>query len=477
MTLDEKVRETIQKYKMLSSGDGVLVAVSGGPDSVALVHLLSGFGKQLGLRLEVAHLQHGIRGEDARQDAQFVAELAKRLALPFHLKHVDLPGMRSQRGMGNLEAMAREERYRFFNRVAVGAGVSRIATGHTRDDQVETLLMWLLRGSGRKGLSGMPPVRKLAPSTRKALSGPLLIHPLIEVSKKEIVEYLTAQCLAYRTDRTNLDSGPLRNWLRLHLLPQLRERINPGLDERLAQMADLLRQEEKILEQTAREHLQRVVHGGKLQRELLLKEDKAMQRRIIRSWLEAKLGDLRGIGFDHVEDFLKLIAQGPPQGCLSVPRGWNLVRTYDSVRLVKGGRKGTPVRYTYALPHDAVLFIPEARIRIQSSRTCRSPRVRRQGNREAVFDLSFLPGTLEVRNFREGDRFQPLGMQGHKKVKDLFIEKRVPQTVRRTLPLLLARGEILWVPGYARSEIGKVRPETKKFLWVRLAAHHRSGHS
>ena len=470
MTFKARVKETIQKYGMFSSGDGVLVAVSGGPDSVALLHLLSGLKEELGLRLEVAHLQHGIRGEDARQDALFVARMAEKLALPFHIKNVDLPGMRREKGKGNLEAMAREERYRFFVTAAEERAICRVATAHTRDDQVETLLMWLLRGSGRRGLGGMPPVHRLSSTKDAALGGCSLVRPLIEVSRMEIVHYLMAEGLEYRTDRTNLEPGPLRNWIRLHLLPQLRERIDLHLDERLAHLADLFRDEEGILEGMTRGCLQRLLSGEDLMRESLLRQSRAMQRRVIRLWLEETLGDLKGIGFHHVEEALRFIAQGPPQGCLSITRGWNLVKHYEAVRLEKRRRKQKPESYTYTLPTDGELVISEAGMKIQCSRSSFFPNIRSQDNLEALFDLALLPETLTVRNFRAGDRFQPLGMQGHKKVKDLFIEKRVPLSVRSTLPLILAGGEILWIPRYGRSEIAKIGPETREVLKVKLVS-------
>lgn len=467
MNLEAKVRETIQKYNMLSYGEGVLVAVSGGPDSVALLHLLCGLREESGLRLEVAHLQHGMRGEEARQDAKFVADITERLALPFHLKDVDLPEMRAERGKGNLEAMAREERYRFFVAVAEERGIQRVATAHTRDDQVETLLMWLLRGSGRRGLGGMPPVHRLI-SKNTALGGSSLVRPLIEVSRKEIISYLTTEGVEYRMDQTNLDPGPLRNWIRLHLLPQLRERVGSRLDERLAHLAELLREEEEILERMARGQLQQVARGENLMNESLLQEGKAMQRRLIRLWLEAALGDLRGIGFHHVEEALRFIAHGPPQGRLSIPRGWNLVKHYETLHLEKRGPRRKPACYSYILPHQGELVISEAGMKIRSSRCPFSPDRQPQDNREALFDLAFLPETLTVRNFRTGDRFQPLGMKGHKKVKDLFIEKRVPLSVRATLPLLLAGGEILWIPRYGRSAVAKVGPETREVLRVTM---------
>src|SRR5262247_3048206 len=161
MALQERIKKTIEKHDMLARGDCVLVAVSGGPDSVALLHILYSLREDLRLRLEVAHLQHGIRGVEAQEDAKFVAELAAKLRLPLHLKEIDLPRIRSAAGKGNLEALARAERYRFFAALARERKLGKIATAHTQDDQAETVLMWLLRGSGLKGLGGMPSMHLL----------------------------------------------------------------------------------------------------------------------------------------------------------------------------------------------------------------------------------------------------------------------------------------------------------------------------
>lgn len=467
--LEAKVRESIQKYAMLSYADGVLAAVSGGPDSIALLHLLYRLRGELGLRLEVAHLQHGIRGEEARQDAQFVAEMARRLALRFHLKEVDLPREKAEKGRGNLEAMAREERYGFFAELAQERGLLKVALAHTQDDQAETLLMRLLRGSGRRGLAGMPSVRRLI---RERTSGPWLIRPLIESTRQEILSYLTEQGLVYQSDRTNFDPSLLRNWVRLVLLPQLEEKAGPRLAEGLARVAEILRDEEKVLDRTSRERLQRVLSGEKLLCAPLLEEEKAVQRRLIRLWLEAHLGDLRGISFHHVEGVLRFIAQDRPQAVFTLPKGWSLVKQYDSLRLERKKTKRKAAGYSYVLPLEGELVISEVGMKIRATHGPVFPSARPQDDLEAIFDLAHLPETLTVRNFRHGDRFQPLGMQGHKKVKDLFIEKKMPLSLRRTLPLLLAGGEILWIPCCGRSEVAKVRAETREVLRVSLVVEN-----
>ena len=189
MSLDTQLAETLVRDGMLAPGDAVLVGVSGGPDSVALLHFLHEIGPSLRLRLEVAHVDHGIRGDESGDDAEFVRGIAAGLSLPFHLARLDLARSGRDRGSGNVEALARERRYRFFVEVAAKRGIGKVAAGHNRDDQVETMLMWLLRGCGPEGLRGMPAVRSLAVDEAGA-GDAVLIRPFLEVSREDILSFL-----------------------------------------------------------------------------------------------------------------------------------------------------------------------------------------------------------------------------------------------------------------------------------------------
>jgi tRNA(Ile)-lysidine synthase len=262
----------------------------------------------------------------------------------------------------------------------------------------------------------MPPVRRLNDAAKMPSGGALLIRPLIKTPRQEIFDYLASVDQEYRTDCSNQDATLLRNWIRLRLLPQLREKIDFRLDERVARLTDLLRGEEIVLERMTQERLGRMADGKKLRSGLLLQEDPSMQKRLIRRWFKMNLGDLRGIGFRHVEAALRFIIQGPPQGYLSLPRKRNLVKMYETVRLEKGRPKVRPVSYSYTLVPGEALDIPEAGVTIQSSRTAFTSGMSPQSDLEAYFDLAALPETLTVRNFRAGDRFRPLGMHGHKKI-------------------------------------------------------------
>jgi len=270
---------------MVSRGDRVLVAVSGGPDSVALLHVLYNLQDELGLHLEVAHLEHGIRGEEAKDDARFVRELAERLNLPVHIKEVSVPRMRSRAGKGNIEALARRERYGFLAEVARQRNLDKIATAHTQDDQAETVLMWLLRGAGRKGLGGMAPRQPVNFAGAESSNGVTIIRPLLGATKEALLDFLKQNGLEYRLDRSNDDTAFLRNWIRFELLPRLKERLDAGVPSRLAQMAEVLRDEEMLLNALARQELEGLRANSGLRRDGFLGRPKAMQRRLLRLWI------------------------------------------------------------------------------------------------------------------------------------------------------------------------------------------------
>lgn len=470
MDFRTKVKESLRKHGMLSDGEQVLVAVSGGPDSMALLRVLYDLRDELNLHLEVGHVQHGIRGEEACEDARFVAKSANELGLPLHLKEIDLPRKRSEAGKGNLEALARDERYRFLFDVARERGIAKVATAHTQDDQAETFLMWLLRGAGRKGLGGISPVRLLGAADDIPSSRLAIIRPLLDVPKAEILEFLKKKRIPYRLDRSNQDSTFLRNWIRLNLIPQLKERIDQNLPSRLAHQAELIRDEESFLEGLGQAELDKLRTSQGIDRQAFLGQERAMQRRILRLWIGETRGHLRGLDSDHVEQIMRLVAEGPPQSHLSIPGGWELVKEYDTLRLTKRFPNSKRLCYSYELRIGRELNIHEAGFTIES-RQALPPFPKLPDNfMEAVFDLVYLPTPLTVRNFRHGDRFQPLGMTGHKKVKELFIDKKVPLSLRATLPLLSTGDEVLWIPGYGRSEVGKITPETKAILHLKVVS-------
>jgi len=390
--------------------------------------------------------------------------LAGALRLKFHLKEVDLPAKKSAAGKGNLEALARAERYEFFAQVMRDRQLEKVATAHTLDDQAETVLLRFLRGAGARGLSGIAPRVELHANETKGGDKIAVIRPLLEISKTEIVEYLNQSGVCYRTDRTNFDATYLRNWVRLELLPKIRERSDNRLAQRLSQQSDILRAEDALLDDVARERLASMRDGKDVRRDLLLREPLALQRRLLRLWIAELRADFRAIDYAHMAEVLRLSKNGPPQFRCPIGNGWELVCEYQRLTLLRGRKKPAPRHYSYSLRVGETLHIPEARLQILSEASAHRKMLMPGSLTEAAFDAALLTAPLEVRNFRAGDRLQPLGMRGHKKVNEIFIDAKAPARLRDVVPLLTMAGEILWIPGYARSSIAKVTARTTSLI-------------
>ncbi len=368
MDLQQKVAAFSRRHRLLAADDGVLVAVSGGSDSMALLHLLYSLRDQFALSLEVAHLEHGIRGEQAKRDAGFVQDWAERLALPFHCRAVNIPRLLHHAGAGNLEETARLERYRFFAEVAAERRLNKIATAHTQDDQAETVLMWLVRGAGRKGLGGMPPRQVVNAGRVQSSEDVRVIRPLLAVAKAELIRFLTVRNIDFRCDQSNNDTAYLRNWLRHDLLPRLAERIDDRVAMRLAHAAEVFRDEALYLEQLAQHELDRLCANESVSRGEFLRLPTAMRRQVLRLWISRVRDHLRGFSFDHTEALLKMIADGPAQSRGAIPGGWELIREYDSLRVARAARPSVRLCYTYPLTIGKALAVPEAGLTIHSRR-------------------------------------------------------------------------------------------------------------
>jgi tRNA(Ile)-lysidine synthase len=288
----------------------------------------------------------------------------------------------------------------------------------------------------------------------------IVIRPLIDISKAAILAYLEERHLSYRTDLSNLDPRFLRNWIRSELVPKIQARVGAGFSARLTQQAELLRDEQAYLDGLAERSYDAVKSGKNLRRKPLMGEPKALQRRILRHWIEQTRGHLRGLDFVHVDELLRLVEKGPAQARLPIPGGWEFIREYENLRLERRSRGMKRLCYSYNFEIGTLIEIREARLQLCSQRLSSSEARLPVDLSEAIFDIDCVTAPLMVRNFRHGDRFQPLGMTGHKKIKDLFIENKVPLSIRPTWPLLTMGKEILWIPGYGRSNTALVCQKT-----------------
>lgn len=455
-TLIKRVRGTIEKYGMLGDGDRVLVAVSGGPDSVFLLYSLGELTPRYNLSLHVAHLDHRLRGEESKEDAKWVAALADRMGIPSTVESFDLPSYLEAMGVSTEEG-GRRVRYEFLERIGSEIGADRIALGHTANDQAETLLLRLIRGAGTLGLSSIPPKRGK------------VSRPLIEIAKEEILEWLNSRNTAYRIDSTNLTLSCRRNVIRRVILPEL-ARLNPGVVGTLRRTAEILREEEDFLASEVKKVLLKVVRRRKGQKIVLdldglLDYNISLRRRILREVVQNLKGDLLRISFKDVDALLQLCQFGRTGSRVDLP---SLVAEKGYGELIL--REGEPEEAEHFEKKVQIPGITTVDSTLQIGCEVISSSDLSEGldfENRAYFDLALLTPPLMVRSRRRGDRFIPFGMEGSSKsLKDLFIEEKIPRRLRPRVPVLADGQGILWIIGHRRSDRAKVGPSTGEVLVV-----------
>ena len=450
---------------MIAAGDSILVGVSGGPDSVALLHLLLARVQRYQLRLGVAHLDHSLRPESER-DADFVRRMAVGLGLAVYMDKIDVVRMQRQLHL-SLEEAARKARYDFFQRTAGQHGYAKVAIGHHADDNAETLLLHLLRGSGRLGLGGIRPIRQ-----------GVYIRPLIRAGRTDIENYLRIRGSAFLNDRTNTDSAMLRNRIRQRLIPLLESDYRPGLRAILSRTAEVLAAEEEWIEELLRPVFERLItdrrpEGLALAAAGIGELPLAAARRIVRSALRLARGDLGRIGFAHVEQIIHLSRLSGEAGPVHLPGNLRVLRHQDQLVFAQQdpGRVFEPPRtlpgdYEYSLPEGGVLMIRETGDRIRLSEVPRhalaDPTV--ADAQTAFLDRDAVQFPVTIRNRRPGDRFNPLGAGGSQKLKKFFCDHKVPDAERRRCPLLVSGGRILWVAGHRIDHQARIKPLTRRVL-------------
>ncbi|MDO8588599.1 MAG: tRNA lysidine(34) synthetase TilS [Armatimonadota bacterium] len=453
----QKLLETVRKHCMFSPGETVIVAVSGGADSVALLHALWTLKESLALSLHVAHLNHGIRGRQADRDAEFVASFADEFGLPLIVEKVDVPALKKAWRLSTEEA-ARKARYEFFDRTAEAVGAGRVATAHTLDDQAETVLLNLIRGAGPDGLSGIPPVRGK------------YVRPLLHISRLEVLEYCAAHDLKYRTDSTNLRIEYRRNRVRLELIPLLESHYNPRVKSVLASSAEILREESGLLSALASELFdEAAIQTGPLEVVLdighLLRAHAALGRRCARMAIERVKGDLRDLSFEQVERILRRLDAGGdftltlPSGVVYARREGAKLRVYriEPEPEVPAVEVELPVPGRAASTELGVVITTEL---LSPPADYRRP----LGSLDVVIDRDAVKGKLVLRNWRPGDRIRPLGMSEEKKLQDVFTDAKVPRRQRGFVPVVADREKIIWVAGMALSDAAKVTESTRQTL-------------
>ena len=433
----DKVAAFIARHEMFRPGDRVGVAVSGGPDSVFLLHVLRELAPSWNLHLHIVHIEHGIRGEASLADAEFVRKLGEEFGFPFHEHHADVPSLN-----GNLEQAARQVRSDFYRELLSSGCLDRIATGHTRSDQAETVLYRAIRGSGLAGLAGILPVTDDG-----------LVRPLLDVTSSEIREWLAQRSIAWRDDETNQDPSYARNRLRHEVLPRLAETFNPRLEDALANLATLAQDEEGYWES----ELDRLLPAPAAQDPLILpiatltSAPSAVARRLVRRLIQTVKGDLRQVEFAHIERILEMTRSSEGHDRVQIP-GLDVIRSFEWVRFSKISYTAQLLARDFSLPLPAPGFaeLPggSARIILQVLEKTEAEQPCATLGNELDFERLHLPEgavpSLELRNWRPGDKYRRVGRNQEEKIKLLFQEGRVPLWERRLWPIITYNGFILW---------------------------------
>lgn len=448
-----KVLQYIREQSLITPGDLVIVGVSGGPDSMALLHILSQLRPRLNFQLVVAHLNHGLRPEAAAEE-KFVGEYCRTVPIPFYSRQLDVQEI-ATRGKKSVEETGRNCRYQYFAELAARLGATRIATAHHRDDNAETVLLNIIRGSGIKGLRGIRPINGI------------IIRPLLCLTKNEIESYLAEKSIKYCIDLSNYSTDYLRNRIRHNLLPLLEQDYNPRIVDGLNQLADIAAAENDAMEtETARFWEELIVkqETGEiiLDAHRILDLHPAYQRRIIMKTLATMQGENSWDATD-IKMVTNLLSKTGSSRRLQLKQGLYVIKVYGQIIFTRKLPEKTPFSYKVTVPGQ--VYIKETGITYSFHLLEREDFKPQSG--DLYLDYDKIKGELYLRSRQPGDAFCPRGMQGTKKIKDFFIDLKVPQAQREQVPLLAAEQKIYAIIGFRIAQDAAVDETTTRILLIK----------
>lgn len=458
MQVIDKIKKRVVEDQLIEEGDKVVVAISGGPDSVCLLHCLSMLQEEYQLQLYGAHLNHNFRGIEALKDAQYVTKLCEGLNIMSFVKSIDVAEYAKNNGCTHEEA-GRIVRYAFFDEVAEKVGATKIAIAHNQNDQAETVLMRLLRGTGLQGLTAIHHKRGK------------IIRPLLDVTREEIEEYCCFHQLEPRIDQTNLEPIYHRNKIRLELIPMLEKEYNPNLVEALSRMAETLKADNDFIQQQAKD-----IYGLLAQQEdsntIVLpvhginKLPKSLFVRVLRCSVEALVGKGEILEYRHIENLKHLVNKSETGQAIQLPMGITAKKSYHKIILTTNTDKGVK-SFNYEVQDLGITPIEEIDVVFEFKvMDIKDMKEIPRSAYTKVFDWDQISQQLNIRNRRDGDRFTPLGLKGTKKLKDFFIDRKVEREERDRIPLVCDGNEIMWVVGHQISDKYKVTNNTKQILSI-----------
>ncbi len=437
--LAQSVLNYIRKHGLLKAGDRVGVAVSGGADSVASLRLLLELRKEIGVVLSVVHFNHKLRGAASDEDERFVAQLAQEHRLELHCESGQVAAYAAAKHL-SLETAARQMRYRYFRSLLENSRLNRIATGHTLDDQAETVLLKIVRGAGTRGLAGIYPQLSVPSSQFSAF----VIRPLLGIRRNDLEAYLLGLRQSWREDKSNRDLRHMRNRVRHGILPRLEHYLNPGVREAFAETAEIARAEEEYWQKEVLRVLPSVWTRAALTVSALAHLPLALQRRVIRAASES-LG-LR-LDFHHVEEILALSSnqRGSDKGT-ELPDGWVVLRNKGELRFELQKAGPSKLDYEYCLSIPGSVEVRETESRFEA--VLISGNAAKGYNPGDLLDRALLASEVKVRNWRPGDRFWPSHTKVPKKIKELLQERHVTGTERKLWPVVVSETDVVWLRGF-----------------------------
>ncbi|MFH1314399.1 MAG: tRNA lysidine(34) synthetase TilS [Candidatus Eisenbacteria bacterium] len=454
----KSMQATIDKYAMLKRGDRVVVALSGGPDSVALLCALNLLKGSYGIDLHVAHLEHGIRGDESLEDMRFVEDLCRDLSLTVTTHREDVPQLSRSHKL-SVEAVARKVRYAFFERVLEETGFNKIATGHNANDSAETVLLNIIRGSAMSGLAGIRPAVEEK-----------VVRPLIETTRDEIVAYLEENGINYRLDSSNLDERYERNKVRRTLMPLLEREFNPKMVDSLARTASVFSMLDEYFRAKAGEALETCCKSedGRtgIDLDAFMRLPRAVRLFTLYSILRSLEGDRQVVSFDNLNALLEFAADSRSGSRIDVGSGIVALREYD--RLVIGLGLGTGEDFEVTLELPGKVLAGPSGITLTAEVLSEKPSngdVSKNGS-TVYFDLAGLKPPLVATNWRQGDRLVPFGLSGSKKIHDIFIDAKVPASRRGKIPIVRDSEGIIWIAGVRRANRARITEDTRTVVKI-----------
>ena len=463
MSLYSEVLKLIRRHKLLDGVHTAVVGLSGGPDSVCLLDLLALMAERgdISVRLHAAHLNHGLRAAESDEDEHFVRELATRTRVPLAVERRDVHAAHAN-GRGSLEEVARRERYSFLASVARKVRAEAVAVGHNADDQVETVLHRLVRGTGIKGIRGMAPARPIEPG-----SDVRLIRPLLRARRSDILEHLAERGLSFREDSSNRDSTFMRNRIRHELLPLLESNYNPAFGQALLRLSRSAVDVHHLLSDLADAEAARCVRGGTIDTACFRAVPDALRPLVIDRAVASVMPNAPQFDASHYEAVVGLALDGGPGSRLDLPGGLVAARSGNGVTFAKSqsGVPPVPIEVPLHVPGEtgAAGLIVTATV-LDRQAFDLDAFMRTKTRYDEAMDADAAGGPLVLRSRRNGDAFRPLGAGGRKKVGDFLTDLKLPAEERDRVLIVAAGEDLRWVVGHRIDERAKITPETKNVL-------------